>query len=341
MWTAGTQIPVPASLFEDPIPTIGTSDAVCPGQWPHMEKFDFDTYVPGDTTIDKFIGEDWKALLATCAAGRENEIFHRFPASADMAAGRPRTVDWELPIILDCGTSSYHDTEVRLNHMQNHIAGRFIVLWGDGQTFLRDTWFKVKWPDKFPTMCTFAGELHGRFHVQAADLRMNMMLIYQPLFMHFGVRGFTGKTLPMKSYGGLETWTFIFLAGTLRWLRKVYTEAELQDPKKLLQQVRLNLPVSNQIGWALHFGAFIFGNMKAVRISDSDRLDFMWRYSCMMYSMSNKFQYRTLCLMNSKLLEDCEPNVRALVKKWRTYTAHGRPCSGGELDMLRERVSTC
>jgi hypothetical protein len=133
-------------------------------------------------------------------------------------------------------------------------------------------------------------------------------------------------------------WQFIFLSGTITWLRKVFTDEELLDIPTLLKRVRRNKPVSNQIGWAYYHATFCWGDKKAVRVGDHNRLDFMWRYSLMMYARTNKNTYKKGCLQNLKILLDCEPNVRKVFERYRTYSEYGRPCSGGEIDMLKERV---
>ena len=72
------------------------------------------------------------------------------------------------------------------------------------QTFQRDWWYNFKFPTHFPTHVTLAGEFHARYHVQHADKRLNGVLIYQPLFMHLGIKGLTGPKLEMKKQERME-----------------------------------------------------------------------------------------------------------------------------------------
>jgi hypothetical protein len=213
--------------------------------------------------------------------------------------------------------------------LHESTEAEFRLIWGDLQTFMRDIWYNVKYPHHHPKNITAAGELHGRFHVQHGDLRQNELLIYGPMFMHFGVKGLSSDKLPMKMYSTLERWTFVIAAGTIMWLRSMFSAAEIRDVKKLLKSVKRNLPVCNMIGWLFYNATFIYGNKKAVRVNDHERLDFMWQYSLILYSLTNKYMYKKGCLMMLKILKDSEANITNLLRTWRTYSEHGRPCSGG------------
>jgi hypothetical protein len=119
----------------------------------------------------------------------------------------------------------------------------------------------------------------------------------------------------------------------------MFSEAEMLDIRNVLHSVRDSIPGSNHIGWLYYYAGFIWGNKKAVRVGDADRLDFMWQYSLMMYSRTNKYIYKKGCLMMLKILKDSVPAIAKLIRRWRTYSETGRPCTGGEWDLLRERVS--
>ena len=330
----GTQIPLPASMFDEE----EEEEVVCPSRWPYLDKYDFKDVVADDDKIHGWLGKDWQVLLHMCSQDDTLGIFKRFPAEADLLEDRKRTVYWELPIMLDVGTTSYADTVKRNLHMNEHIDTQYHVYVGDMQTFFRDWYYHSEKPNHFPDNCTASGELHGRFHVQHGDIRTNRIFIYIPIFMHFGVKGLTGDKLNMKMYSTLERWTFLIIAGSLEWLRRVYTEEELFDIRKILRSTKKNLAVVNHIGWIYYYGTFIYGNKKAVRVNDHERLNFMWEYSLMIYAKTNKYIYKKGVLLMMKVLKDSEPNVKRILQQWRTYSEHGRPCSGGEIDALRERV---
>ena len=303
-----------------------------------MDTFDFASIIPNDAYLDDYLGKDWQVLL-DMTRGDAAGVLHHFPSDYDQVGARTRTTYWELPIMLDTGTASYDDARRRLLHMNNNIDATKYVYVGDMQTFFRDTFYNVKFPDHFPNNVTVAAELHGRYHCLHATLRSHAVFIYNPIYMHFGVKGLIGDKLKMKMFSSLERWTFLIVAGTLQWLRDMFSEEELGNIKDILRFTKQNLPVYNHIGWLYYYATFVYGNLKAVRVGDHQRLDFLWEYSLMLYARTNKFIYKKGCLLNLKVLKDSEPNVRHILQKFRTYSEHGRPCLNGEIDMLRERVS--
>ena len=193
-------------------------------------------------------------------------------------------------------------------------------------------------PDHFPYSCTFAGEAHGRWHVQHADKVLNLSFIYMGIFVHFGVKGLSTSKMVVKDMSRLENWTNMIMAGTIMWLRRIYTESELKNIQNILKKVSKNLPVYNHIGWLFHYGTFMWGNKKAVRVGDYDRLDFMWKMCLYVFQPTNKYSYKKGCLQQCKLLFDSVPLVRKIAEHWRTVNMHGYACSGQELDMAEEKV---
>jgi len=331
---SGTQLPLEETLFDGVEPD-------CPVRWPLTGKLDMVSIVPTDEQIQEFVGRDWADMLAVCTLADPAGLMHRLGPEWDQVPNRERTMYWELPIMIDVGTTSYADTRIRCQFVEDHVDARYIIKVGDMQTFQRDWWFNFKFPAAFPNQVTFAGEFHARYHVQHADKRLNESLVYLPLFMHFGIKGLTGPKLEMKKQAMMEQWQLLFLSGTVMWLRRVFVNdlGRLEDIPALLGHVKKNFPVLNHIGWAYYHCNFIWGDKKATRVGDTRRLNFMWQYSLLMYGLTNKNTYKKGCLQNWLLLEDCEDNVKEVVDKRRTYTETGRPCSGGDMDHLRERVS--
>ena len=111
-------------------------------------------------------------------------------------------------------------------------------------------------------------------------------------------------------------------------------------PPRPPAQVNANLPVKHLIGWLYYGAAFQWGNKRAVRTGRTTRIDFMWRYSLIMYSLTNKNIYKFGTLQNIKGREDVVPMVRTAIEQYGTLSESGRPCSGIELDFAREHVST-
>ena len=150
-------------------------------------------------------------------------------------------------------------------------------------------------------------------------------------------------------------WLFIFATGIISWLRVVFNEDEIMDIRGLINTVRLytacadshlppaqvkaNLPVKHLVGWLYYGASFQWGNKRAVRTGRTTRVDFMWRYSLVMYALTNKNIYKFGCIQNIKAREDCVPMVRTAIEEYGTLSESGRPCSGIELDFTREHVS--
>ena len=95
---------------------------------------------------------------------------------------------------------------------------------------MRNNYYRWEHPSEHPNQVTLAGEFHGRGHVQHADSRMNAQLLFIPLFLHFGVKGYTGAKFDMKKFVHLERWIFVFAMGIMKWLRMTYTEAAVTNP---------------------------------------------------------------------------------------------------------------
>jgi hypothetical protein len=208
------------------------------------------------------------------------------------------------------------------------------------QTFLRNWWMlhSEMGRKKYPYDGCWVGEFHARFHQQDADDRWNKAFIYTPIFMHFNVKALSGDKVLMKQQALREHWTLVILCAGVRWLRTLFTGDELQDMPKILQSVKKNLPAHHFIGFLFYFANHIFKSKMAVRTSDLTYLNFMWKYSLMMYADTGKNQYKKGCLMVLKILHDSEPKVQKILEHARIYSESGRPCSGMELDMMEERV---
>ena len=67
----------------------------------------------------------------------------------------------------------------------------------------------------------------------------------------------------------------------------------------------------------------------------------MWHYSLIMYSLTNKTNYKFGCLQNIKVREDSIPPVRTIIEEYGTLSESGYACSGVEPDYVREHVCMC
>ena len=64
----------------------------------------------------------------------------------------------------------------------------------------------------------------------------------------------------------------------------------------------------------------------------------MWHYSLIMYSLTNKNNYKFGCLQIIKVREDSIAPVRTIIEQYGTLSESGYACSGVEPDYVREHV---
>ena len=86
-----------------------------------MDKYDFKTVVPEDQEMHSYLARDWTAMLLQCSVADPVGLLKRIPAEHDQVQDRHRVVHWELPLMVDCGTTSYADTRRRCQHVQDSV----------------------------------------------------------------------------------------------------------------------------------------------------------------------------------------------------------------------------
>ena len=67
-------------------------------------------------------------------------------------------------------------------------------------------------------------------------------------------------------------------------------------------------------------------------------MDFVWKYSLLVFNVTNKGQYRKGVLQNGLGLFDAEPNIRNIIRHSRFVSESGNPCTGTALDYAVELV---
>ena len=92
-----------------------------------MDKYDFKTVVPEDQEMHSYLARDWTAMLLQCSVADPVGLLKRIPAEHDQVQDRHRVVHWELPLMVDCGTTSYADTRRRCQHVQDSVNAEFFV----------------------------------------------------------------------------------------------------------------------------------------------------------------------------------------------------------------------
>jgi hypothetical protein len=133
-------------------------------------------------------------------------------------------------------------------------------------------------------------------------------------------------------------WTMVISNAGFKWLRFVFGEAAIMDPLKLLTDCRRNVPVYNFISFIFYFVNPLWACRYATQCSDSDMMDFVWKYSLLVFNVTNKYQYCKGVLQNGLGLFDSEPNIRNIIRHSRFVSESGNPCTGTALDYANELV---
>jgi len=126
------------------------------------------------------------------------------------------------------------------------------------------------------------------------------------------------------------------------WLRTIFAEEEIADPIALMKACEKNTvsntPVWNFLTFIFYFVNSVWACKTATQCSDSELMDWVWRYSLLLYGDTNKYQYKKYVLELSLILFDSEPAVKAVMDNYRTYTESGKPCTGAAYDHMVEKV---
>jgi len=207
------------------------------------------------------------------------------------------------------------------------------------QTFRNAWWLKLKFPETYLQVVPKAGDFHGHAHLMdgVVQIPSNFGHIIEPCLLRMGVVGFT-KKMDMKQTSTRYRWLMIILAAGLQWLRKTFTEEELKQPHEILNLCKHNLAVYNFVGCMYYFLVPVWLYKKSMQVHDVEALNFMWRFSLRVYGNTNKTNYKSGCVQNTKVLYDSEPNARAIMNEHRTYTETGKPCTGAAIDYMNEQV---
>ena len=330
--TTGLNMPIPTSIMIEDTPEME--------DWPYMNSWDMQLCVLSDMELENYLRPMWRKVLALHADVEEDHLalFRRPPSSADNQPDRPPTYCYSVPIIMECGTSSYEDIRKIIDAVRrdNPMADKHVVV-GDMQTFFRIWWEKAKNRDKYNDIVGMAGEWHQGAHLLCAVVQINSVFTYEPIVHFLGIKGLNKQCI-MKEHEVRYRWTLIILTAGLKWLKTIFSEVELADPKLLLRRVEKNTPVSNFIGFLYFHATVVLCHKQALQTDDPATLNFLWKYSLMLYGPTGKYIYKKGCLMQAKVLFDSEANVSNLFELHRTYT-RGGPCRGNAWDHLNENVS--
>jgi hypothetical protein len=134
--------------------------------------------------------------------------------------------------------------------------------------------------------------------------------------------------------------TMVIANAGFKWLRSVFGELAISDPVKLLVDCRRNVPVYNFISFIFYFANPLWACRFATQCSDSDLMDFVWKYSLLVFNLNNIDQCRKGFLRRGLCLFDRKPNIRKIIWHSRFVGKSNNLCTATALDYAVELVRT-
>ena len=158
-----------------------------------------------------------------------------------------------LPILINVGTHITVDAQKIIDHVRKQCGvGQKKLIAGDMQIFKNILFIKLRDPEANNDWVPIAGEWYLTAHFLDGMVRKNWRQIYEPIALHFDIKGLQYKLVTKHTSMRLR-WTMIIGNAGLKWLRSIFGEDGIKDPLKLLEQCKMNIPVYNFISFLFHF----------------------------------------------------------------------------------------
>jgi len=330
----GWKFPLPRNLIKFPVPRDMEN-------WPYEKQWDPKTVLLSAETINTELKDIWlRARLFSLSD--DMSYLRRPPEELDQKQNfgghGKKNPKIALPIILECGTHSTNDAQKIIDHIRKlYGANVKKLICGDMQTFKNLFFLKFNNAAANNDWVCMAGEWHEMAHLLDGIVRLNWKHIYEPICLFHDIKGLQYK-LNMKHTSVRLRWTMVIANAGFKWLRSVFGELAITDPVKLLVDCRRNVPVYNFISFIFYFANPLWACRFATQCSDSDLMDFVWKYSLLVFNVTNKEQYRKGVLQDGLSLFDTEPNIRNIIRHCRFVSESGNPCTGVALDYAVELV---
>ena len=134
--------------------------------------------------------------------------------------------------------------------------------------------------------------------------------------------------------------TMVIANAGFKWLRSVFREQAITDSTKLWADCRQNVPVRNFIVFIFTSSNHFLACRFATQYSDSDLMDFVWKYSLLVFNLNNIDQCRKGFLQEGLCLFDRKPNIRNIIRHSRFVGKSNNLCTATALDYAVELVRT-
>ena len=331
----GERIPLPKRLFLRCL--LGPQDME---NWPFLKTYDMQQTVLSSLEMDDIMIQKWQE--ARIKSKDDTMSYLRRPLPCEdkkvwYTEQGKRTPHFALPIQMYVGTASKEDIQKIIDHCIANSTCKKQIIHGDMQTFKGLIREKLRNAERNNSWVPMAGEWHQVAHMTDAVVIKNWRHIYEPIAHYLNIKGLQLK-LVMKEQSIRYRWTMIIANAGFVWLRKMFSEEELSDPKTLMKACSRNIPVWNFLTFIFYFANILWAGKTATQCSDSELMDFVWKYSLLLYADTNKNQYKKGVLQVALVLFDCVPYIKIIMDYYRTYTESGKPCTGAAYDYMNEQV---
>ena len=328
----GERVPVPRWLLTEPIRDME--------HWPFMRTYNLQQVILSRQEMDTTLSQKWEEARIK-SIGDNMSYLRRPPADEDKkifyGPRGKRTPHFSVPIQMYVGTSSTADCQKIVDHVLRLSKCKKQIIIGDYQTFKNLFWIKLRDWVANNSWVPFAGEWHQMAHMMDAIVIKHWRHIYEPIAHYLNIKGLQLKLI-MKETMIRYRWTMTIANAGFIWLRTIFAEEEIADPIALMKTCEKNTPVWNFLTFIFYFVNSVWSCKTATQCSDSELMDWVWKYSLLLYGDTNKTQYKKYVLQLAIIRFDAEPSVTAVMDNYRTYTESGKPCTGAAYDYMVEKV---
>lgn len=299
----GESFPVQLKTVEGIEP--GIDDSV----WDCEEPTDLATLVPVQKTeLDAKVQAVWLKHVAVVKADPQALLLRPPPECDGWDGSSGRQILIHEPVLMNVGTATTSDCQTIADDLIARDPDKMIIIACDQQTQknLWEVFSKDK--EKYKRCSVIPGELHNVMAAEDFIFVLNWTYILEPIALLLG--GLRVHARPFKAAEHSEKQRLLFLvqAAGIKWLTEVgVTERDLNDIPKFLKAIKKNKPVHDFIFYLFYFGAPYLEQVNALRTTDVDYLDWIWRYNLFGLTAAKKTNYKilTLCFLQVSILLAC------------------------------------
>ena len=290
----GEELPIPASILKDVLPT--PTDSIWLDQ---SEQVSLASKFPmPQVAVDAWLEAGWKTYVQIYLSTKDAQKLLERPDAADDKWEHGRQVSFHLPIHMDTGTSQLKDVRKVMDSLLARDADCFWIFGGDQQT-VRNAW-TIIWsdPEKYRRMIILPGGLHEMMHDCQATAQLGWSYHLEPVCLLTGSLKVHTAKFYAKEHNEKQRLILLTHACGIKYLCDTdIPEATLLMPTILMRTVKKNEALHDFIFWMFYCALPYRISLNATRTSDNDTKDNIWRYNMYKYAATKKTNYKLLCLM--------------------------------------------